>query len=102
MAMDNDTIIIMTEGTQQEETPKKQKEVRKPNILKNVRMDIEELNELKDVELRKDTRSDIFLGETIDSNQKKNIHKAGKVYVRGHTKQINGKCKVVKPYMRNK
>lgn len=100
MVMDNDTIIIIPDKNEEDQKPRK--EYNKSNILKNVRMDIEELNELRGRELRKDTRSDIFLGESIDKNQKKEIYRSGKVYVRAHTKHINGKCIVVKPYLRNK
>lgn len=109
MESDNDTIIIFTPDPPQQIKPIKRSKPRKPRkpkvktgLIKNVRMDIEELNELKELNLRKDTRSDIFMGNDIDKFQKSNIHRSGKVYVRGHTKKINNKIVVIKPHIRNK
>ncbi len=109
MPQDNDIIILQLPNTFVEERPKqKRKPRRKPRekvqtgLIKNIRMDIEELNELKGSTLRNDTRTDIFLGDSIDNSQKQNIYKQGKVYVRGHTKKVNNKIIVIKPHLRNK
>lgn len=108
MPQDNDIIILQMgePDTIIDERPKprrKSKPKLKTGLISGVRMDIEELNELKDADLRKDTRTDIFLGEDIDKFQKQEIYKHRKVYVRGHTKKgKDGKILVIKPYMRNK
>jgi len=110
MPTDNDVFVIDARTFESPLTPRKPKRKSKPRkpklktgIVRGVRMDIEELNELKDAELRKDTRSDIFLGEDIDKFQKQSIHDQRKVYVRAHTKRgKDGKIIVVKPYLRDK
>jgi len=109
MPQDNDIIIIqMDEPDTIIERPRrkprsKPKPKLKTGLISGIRMDIEELNELKGANLRKDTRTDIFLGESIDKSQKKEIYKYRKVYVRGHTKKgKDGKILVIKPYMRDK
>ena len=105
MPQDNDIIIIAmgdSEPITQPKPKRKPREKVQTGLIKNVRMDIEELNELKEATLRKDTRTDIFMGDTIDKSQKQNIYKQGKVYVRGHTKKVKNKIIVVKPHLRDK
>lgn len=108
MANDNDTIIIgyplQTERRPRDIKPRAKPKLPKikTGITKNIRMDIGELREVQEADLRKDTRSDIFMGNEIDRSQKESIHEHGKVYVRGHTKIVNNEVKVVKPYLRNK
>ncbi len=108
MGNDNDTIIIgypvQSETRRRDIKPRaKPKEPKiETGIIKNIRMDIGELNELRESELRKDTRSDIFMGQEIDKSQKSSIHDEGKVYVRGHTKIVNKRIIVVKPHLRDK
>ena len=65
-------------------------------------MDIEELNELDELNLTPRTRGGIFKGQDIDRIQKEDIHKEGKVYVRGHTKKVKNKVIVIGPYIRDK
>ncbi len=65
-------------------------------------MNIEELAELNDDELSKETRSDIFMGRELDPEQKENLHNTGNVRVRGHTKIVNNKIVIVDPYIRKK
>ena len=103
MDMDNDTIIsfypTQTEIIEEKKKPKKRSRKKierlKTGYTDNVRMDIEELREINKFDIPDRTRSDIFLGKKITRNQKEQIHRSGKVYVRGHTKKQGNKIIVV-------